>query len=137
MYSVTLVVDGKEMGTMTGIHPRQGDNPPFKIDLAKAAAAAGCALPTAGGAGQAQAQAKQDAGMTKEQRAEYEKKLKEQEEAMAKDKALKDAFNAGMEAKNAKNYPVAIENLEKASTLAPTQHVVWAQLAEVLHESRR
>jgi len=68
--------------------------------------------------------------MTKEQRAEYEKKLKEQEEAMAKDKALQDAFNTGMEAKNAKNYPVAIENFEKASTMAPTQHVVWAQLAE-------
>ena len=68
--------------------------------------------------------------MTKEQRAEYEKKLKEQEEAMAKDKALQDAFNTGMEAKNAKNYPVAVENLEKACTMAPTQHVVWAQLAE-------
>jgi tetratricopeptide (TPR) repeat protein len=68
--------------------------------------------------------------MTKEQRAEYEKKLKEQEEAMAKDKALQDAFNTGMEAKNAKNYSVAVENFEKASTMAPTQHVVWAQLAE-------
>ena len=49
---------------------------------------------------------------------------------MAKDKALNDAFNDGMEAKNAKNYPVAIENLEKAGSLAPTQHVVWAQLGE-------
>jgi tetratricopeptide (TPR) repeat protein len=68
--------------------------------------------------------------MTKEQRAEYEKKLKEQEAEMAKNKALQDAFNAGMEAKNAKNYQVAVENFEKASALAPTQHVVWAQLAE-------
>jgi tetratricopeptide (TPR) repeat protein len=68
--------------------------------------------------------------MTKEQRAEYEKKLKEQEEAMAKDKALQDAFNAGMEAKNAKNFQVAVENFEKASNMSATQHVVWAQLAE-------
>jgi tetratricopeptide (TPR) repeat protein len=49
---------------------------------------------------------------------------------MAKDKALQDAFNTGMEAKNAKNYSVAVDSFEKASTMAPTQHVVWAQLAE-------
>lgn len=125
VYNVTIVVDGKDMGTMTGVHPRQGDNPPLQFDLSKVAteAAAGAAA----GAGPAPPK---EEGMTKEQRAEYEKKLKEQEAAMAKDKALQDAFNAGMEAKTAKNYPVAIENLEKATTLAPTQHVVWAQLAE-------
>ncbi len=135
VYNITIVVEGKEMGTMTGMHSRQGDNPPLEFDLAKVAAAqaAAAAAPAAGaaaGAAPAQGQAKADAGMTKEQRAEYEKKLKEQEEAMAKDKALQDAFNTGMEAKNAKNYPVAVENLEKASTMSPNQHVVWAQLAE-------
>ena len=110
---------------MTGIHPRQGDNPPVEFDLAK-----GRRPRQRGGAGAGAAAPPKEEGMTKEQRAEYEKKLKEQEEAMAKDKALQDAFNAGMEAKNAKNYPVAIENFEKASGMAPTQHVVWAQLAE-------
>jgi tetratricopeptide (TPR) repeat protein len=125
VYNITIVVGGKEMGTMTGMHPRQGDNPPVQFDLSKVAAeAAAAAAP-----GAAPAPAKEE-GMTKEQRAEYEKKLKEQEAAMAKDKALQDAFNAGMEAKNAKNYPVAIENFEKAAAMAPTQHVVWAQLAE-------
>ncbi len=128
VYNVTIVVDGKDMGTMTGLHPRQGDNPPLTFDLAKAAAAQAAA--TAGAAAGAAPAPPKEEGMTKEQRAEYEKKLKEQEAAMAKDKALQDAFNAGMEAKTAKNYPVAIENLEKATTLAPTQHVVWAQLAE-------
>jgi tetratricopeptide (TPR) repeat protein len=129
VYNITLIVDGKDMGTMTGLRPRQGDNPPIPFDLSKLAAqqaAAAAAAPSA-----APAPAKQEAGMTKEQRAEYEKKLKEQEEAMAKDKALQDAFNNGMEAKNAKNYPVAVDNLEKATSMAPTQHVVWAQLAEV------
>jgi tetratricopeptide (TPR) repeat protein len=130
VYNITLFVDGKDMGTMTGVHPRQGDNPPLQFDLSKLAAAQAAAAAAGPGAGPAPAAAKPDAGMTKEQRAEYEKKLKEQEEAMAKDKALQDAFNAGMEAKTAKNYPVAIENLEKASTMAPNQHVVWAQLAE-------
>lgn len=114
---------------MNNVRPRQGDNPPLQFDLAKMAEAAAAAA-AAGPGAPGQAPPKSDAGMTKEQRAEYEKKLKEQEEAMAKDKALQDAFNAGMEAKNAKNYAVAVENFEKASTMAPTQHVVWAQLAE-------
>jgi tetratricopeptide (TPR) repeat protein len=123
IYTITVVVNGKDVGQIAGVRPRQGDNPPVVFDLAKlaeaaAAAAAGVPAPP------------KEEGMTKEQRAEYEKKLKEQEAAMAKDKALQDAFNAGMEAKNAKNYPVAIENFEKASVMAPTQHVVWAQLAE-------
>jgi tetratricopeptide (TPR) repeat protein len=130
VYDITLLVDGKDMGTMTGLHPRQGDNPPLQFDLAKLAAAQAAAAAAGPSAGPAPAATKSDAGMTKEQRAEYEKKLKEQEEAMAKDKALQDAFNTGMEAKTAKNYPVAVENLEKATTMAPTQHVVWAQLAE-------
>lgn len=136
VYNITLTVDGKEVGTMTGMRSRQGDNPPLVFDLAKVAAqqaaANAAAAPGAGaaaGPAPGQAQPKEE-GMTKEQRAEYEKKLKEQEAEMAKDKALQDAFNTGMQAKNAKNYPVAIENLEKASSLAPTQHVVWAQLAE-------
>ena len=125
-YNITVQVGGKDATQVTGVRTRPGDNPPIAFDLSKAAAAAAAA---AAGAGPAPGQPA-DQGMTKEQRAEYEKKLKEQEAAMAKDKALQDAFNAGMEAKNAKNDPVAIENFEKASTMAPTQHVVWAQLAE-------
>jgi tetratricopeptide (TPR) repeat protein len=123
-YNVTVQVGGKDMDRVTGMRSRQGDNPPLLFDLSKAAAAA--AAPEGPGA----APAKPEAGMSKEERAAYEKKLKEQEEAMAKNKALQDAFNAGMEAKNAKNYQAAVENFEKASALSATQHVVWAQLAE-------
>ncbi|HSP70204.1 MAG TPA: tetratricopeptide repeat protein [Bryobacteraceae bacterium] len=126
MYNITVLVGGKEVAGVTGVRTRQGDNPPIEFDLAKIAAANAAA---AAGVGPAPSPAK-EAAMTKEERAAYEKKLKEQEEAMAKDKALQDAFNAGMEAKNAKNFPVAIENFEKASTMSATQHVVWAQLAE-------
>ncbi|HEY2842485.1 MAG TPA: tetratricopeptide repeat protein [Bryobacteraceae bacterium] len=128
VYNITVIVAGKEMGQATNLHPRQGDNPPVQFDLSKIQQQQEAAA--AGGAGGAPAEAPKEAGMTKEQRAEYEKKLKEQEAAMAKDKALQDAFNAGMEAKNAKNYAVAVENFEKASALSSTQHVVWAQLAE-------
>ena len=97
------------------------------MDLAKAAAASLAAA--AANAGQAK-----QGGLTKEQlaeqEAEREKKAKEREDAIAKVNATNDAFNAGMEAKNSKNYPVAIENLAKAVEMAPTQHVVWAQLAD-------
>ncbi len=124
VYNITVQVGGKDAAQVTGVRPRPGDNPPIPFDLSKVAAPAAAA-----GAAPAQGQPAEQ-GMTKEQRAEYEKKLKEQEAEMAKNKALQDAFNAGMEAKNAKNYQVAAENFEKASALAPTQHVVWAQLAE-------
>jgi tetratricopeptide (TPR) repeat protein len=127
VYTITVEVDGKAVAQVAGMRSRQGDNPPLMFDLAKQAEAAAAAA--AAGVAPVAAAPKEE-GMTKEQRADYEKKLKEQEAAMAKDKALQDAFNAGMEAKTAKNYPVAIENLEKASTMSPTQHVVWAQLAE-------
>jgi tetratricopeptide (TPR) repeat protein len=66
----------------------------------------------------------------KEQQAKAEAERKAQADALAKNKALNDAFNAGMEAKNAKNYPVAIENFEKAVAMSPGQHVVWAHLGE-------
>jgi tetratricopeptide (TPR) repeat protein len=68
--------------------------------------------------------------MSAAQKAEYEKKLKEQEAAMAKNKALNDAFNAAREAQNAKNYDVAIENFTKAGELGPEQHVVWGNMAD-------
>ncbi len=131
VYDVTVEMDGKDVARITGMHSAPGDNPPLNFDLSKQsqppAAAAAAAVP---GGAPAEGQAKQESGMTKEQQAAYEKHQKELEEAIARDKALEDAFNAGMQAKTAKNYPVAIENLEKASTLSPKQHVVWAQLAE-------
>src|SRR5256885_14573972 len=32
VYNVTLIVGGKEMGTMNNVRPRQGDNPPIEFD---------------------------------------------------------------------------------------------------------
>jgi tetratricopeptide (TPR) repeat protein len=144
VYNLTLVVDGKDKGSTTGIRLKDGDNPPFNIDLSKPPAGGGAAALAAAAAGtgpsllppqgQGQGQAKAEKGLTKEQQAaqqaENERIQKLREEEIAKSKALNDSFNAGMEAKNAKNYPLAIENLEKAGALEPTQHVVWAQLGD-------
>ena len=130
VYDFTLEVDGKDVVRTTGLRVQPGDNPPFKLDLEKVAAANSAAA-LAAAASSASPAKQQEEATSKQQRAKAEQERKEREEAIAaKAKALNDAFNAGMEAKNAKNYPVAIENLEKASVLAPTQHAVWAQLGE-------
>jgi tetratricopeptide (TPR) repeat protein len=69
-------------------------------------------------------------GMSKEAKAEYEKNLKERAAAMAKNKELNDAFNAAMAAKEAKNYPEALTQFEKAAAMDATQHVIMANMAE-------
>jgi tetratricopeptide (TPR) repeat protein len=68
--------------------------------------------------------------MTAAQKAELEKKRKDAEAAMAKQKDLNDAFNAGREAENAKNWDAAIEQYKKANALDPSQHVVVSHLAD-------
>jgi tetratricopeptide (TPR) repeat protein len=45
-------------------------------------------------------------------------------------KALNDAFNAGMEAFQAKQWELAIESLKKAGEVDPSQKAVWQNLAE-------
>ena len=65
-----------------------------------------------------------------EAKAKYEKEMAEYNAQEAKNKGLQEAFNAGMEAAKAKNWPVAIESFTKASVLDPTQHAVFAQLAD-------
>lgn len=67
--------------------------------------------------------------MTPEQRAQMERQMKERAQQMAKNKALNDAFNAGYAALQAKDYPTAVENLQKAGEIDPKQVAVWVQLA--------
>jgi tetratricopeptide (TPR) repeat protein len=68
--------------------------------------------------------------MSAEQKAALEKQMKERSAAMAKNKALNDAFNNGMAALGAKQYDQAVENFQKGSEIDPKQHVIWANLAE-------
>jgi hypothetical protein len=69
-------------------------------------------------------------GMSKAQKEEYEKNLKERAAAMAKNKELNDAFGAAMAAKEAKNYDEAISKFNAAAAMDATQHVILANLAE-------
>jgi tetratricopeptide (TPR) repeat protein len=68
--------------------------------------------------------------MTPEQKAALEKKIKDAQATMAKNKALNDAFNAGKTALDAKQFDVAIENFEKAKAMSPDQNVIWGNLGD-------
>jgi tetratricopeptide (TPR) repeat protein len=61
---------------------------------------------------------------------EEEQAEKEREEQLAKKKALNDAFGAGRNAIEAKQWDEAITQLTKAAEVGPTQQAVWASLAE-------
>jgi tetratricopeptide (TPR) repeat protein len=127
-YNVVLEVDGKDVDQINGIRTTLGDPKEINFDMKQI-----LARNAAAGGGQAAAAAPEkeaDRGMTKEQRAEYEKKQKENEAAMAKNKALNDAFNAAREAQNAKNYDAAIDNFMKAAEMGPEQHVIWGNMAD-------
>lgn len=132
-YDIAVEVNGQVKDKYTGVKLRPVDMPSVDFDLSKSAAAAGAGAGAAGGApAQGAAEASTDAtrGLTPQQKAEREKQLKEQEEAMKKNKELNDAFNAGMAAVQAKQWDAAVTAFTKASELDPKQHVVWAQLAE-------
>jgi tetratricopeptide (TPR) repeat protein len=118
-FNVTLEIGGKPVDQIRGIRSRGGAPVEgVNFDLAKIKA------------GQTAAQAQVERGMSDEEKAALEKARKEQEAALAKNQELNNAFNAGKEAANAKNWPAAIDAFVKASVLDPLQHVVWGNLAD-------
>jgi len=130
-YNVTLEINGKVADTVSGIRTRMGDPLPVNFDLAQTAqksvnmaAEAQKAIETG------QMSKELERGLSAEQKAAMEKQLKEQGEKMKKNKELNDAFNAGINAAQAKDYPTAIASFVKASELDPTQLAVWGNLAD-------
>ncbi len=126
-YKVILEVDGKDVDQMDNVRTRLGDPTPINFDM-KAMKARRDALQRAAETGQLTAEQARE--MSPEQRQAVEKQMKERQAAMAKNKALNDAFNGGMEAMKTKQFDAAVQSFVKASELDPKQHVVWAQLAE-------
>lgn len=123
-YRVSIEVDGKERGFQDHVILHLGGEPqPVNFDL-KAQAA------TAPAGGTQELTKEQERGMTAEQKAAYEKNKSVKEEAIKKNKELNDAFNAGIAAQDAKQWDVAVQSFEKASTLDPNQNVVWGRLAD-------
>jgi tetratricopeptide (TPR) repeat protein len=127
MYKITLEVDGKDVDHVDKVRTQMGDPVVNNFDL-QANAKRQQALNQAAASGTLSKD--QARGMSAEEKAAFEKSNKEREKVMAKNKALNDAFNAGKEAINAKQFDVAVTQFAKASEMAPDQPVIWANLGD-------
>ena len=140
-YNVVLTVNGQERDHVQGVRTKFGGEEEINFNLKETAEK----LKAAQAAAQTgEMTAEQARGMTKEQRAAMEKAMEERKKQMAKNKELNDAFNLAMEARQAKNYDVAIENFEKAYAADPSQSVIienmagaYAEKAETLKGEER
>ena len=128
-YDVVVEVDGKDRDGYQNIRLRP-DLPSVDFDLSKKAAAAAAAAAAPGTPGQAEAAQDATRGMNAQQKAEFEKQMKDRQAALEKSKELNDSFNAGMAAAQAKQWDQAVTDFTKTTELDPKQHVAWAQLAE-------
>jgi tetratricopeptide (TPR) repeat protein len=131
-YNIAVEIDGKEVDKVNNVRTRLGDPVPVSFDLQKIAreqAVKQQQMQTQAATG-APPTKEQERGMTKEQKEAYDKALKERETAMKKNKELNDAFTAGMDAIQKKDFETAVSSLTKASELDPKQVAVWAQLAD-------
>jgi tetratricopeptide (TPR) repeat protein len=136
-FDVSLQVDGKEVDKVSNVKASIGDdNPPINFDMHKAAAQQ-AAMQQAASTGQLTDD--QQRGMSKEQKEQFEAAAKQRAEAMKKNKALNDAFNAGQDAlkkaqadtdkaQKAADYKAAADSFTKASELDANQPAVWDSL---------
>ena len=126
-YKVSVIIDGQSRDSVDNVRTKLGDPVPINFDLKQSAEQAQAMQKAAEGG---QLSKEQDRGLSNEQKEALETRAKENAAAIAKNKALNDAFNAGKEASLAKNYDAAIDSFKKATELDPAQHVIWASLAE-------
>jgi tetratricopeptide (TPR) repeat protein len=126
-YDIMCEVNGQVVDTVKGVRTRLGDPLPVNFDLSRIAAQRK-AMEQAAQTGNITEEMSRE--MSKEQREALEKQAKERAAALAKNKELNDAFNAGMENLKAKNFPASIEAFEKAAGIDPKQVVIWANMAD-------
>lgn len=126
-YKITVEINGQVADTIDNVRCQMGDPTENNFDMREQASKR-AAMQKAAESGQVSQEVARD--MTPEQKAQMERTLKERAAAMAKNKALNDAFNIGMTALQAKDYPAAIDGFKKAAEMDPKQTVVWANLAE-------
>ena len=120
-FTVDVYVGSEMKDEMKGVKTHGGDPQQLNFDLARAAAAAGAAAANAPEA---------DRSMSKADKEKFEKQKAEREAALAKNKALNDAYNLGKQALEAKAWDQAIDALVKATELDAKQSAVWSSLAE-------
>jgi tetratricopeptide (TPR) repeat protein len=120
-YKVSVFLDGKERDFQNGVPIKIGETQELSFDLSKSDAAGAAGAPAVDESGRA---------LSAADKAELEKKNKEQAAALAKNKELNDAFNEGKTAAAANQWDAAIAGFTKASVVDPAQHVVWGNLAD-------
>src|ERR1017187_7635847 len=130
-FTVSCIVDGKEMDKVNNIHTTTSANKLVDFDL-KASAAQSAALQQAAASGNLSKD--QERGMSPEQKKQLEELYKKREESMKKNTALNEAYSAAKTAMDNKQYDVAIENYNKAGELDPRQGAVWAGLAQAYEQ---
>jgi tetratricopeptide (TPR) repeat protein len=131
-YKLTLEVDGKDVDNVDNVRTSLGDAKPVDFDLQKLKQRQQSLATAAESGTLTKEQARE---MSPEQKAALEKAAKERQQAMAKNKALNDAFNEGMQAMSGKQWDAAIAAFSKAGEMDPKQNVIWAQLAEAYMQS--
>ncbi len=139
-YTVTLMVGEQKRDLVQGVRTRLGDATVINFDLKAAkdrALAAQLGIKTGGQQGRGGGQQGEAPQLTKEQREQIEKQLKSREMAREKMEKLNKHFADGVAALQAKNFDTAITELEAATQIDATQHVVFAQLAEAYAGSAR
>ena len=130
-YKVSLVIDGQTKDYVDGVKTSLGDPTPINFDM-KASADKSAALAKAAEAGTLTKE--QERSISKADKDALEKRAKENAAAMAKNKALNDAYNGGMTALEAKQFDTAIDSFKKAGEVDPNQEAVWAELAKAYNE---
>ena len=126
-WNISCVVDGKVASQAMNVRAGLGDPTETDFDLQKQRAtdqARTTAMQKAAESGKVGDELSR--GMTTEQKMNLESQIAAQAATMKQNKALQDAFSAGMTAKEGKQYAEAITNFEKAAQLGPTQAAVWA-----------
>jgi len=126
-YTISVEINGQVVDTVENVSVPLGEPLAVDFDLAarkkqKEALASG------------QLTEEQMRGLSAEQREQLERAVKDRAAQLARNKALSDAFNAGMEAMKAKQFQIAAEQFAKASEIDPKQNAVWGQLAEAYSE---
>ncbi len=133
-YDLTVFIGDKQVDQLKGVKTRPGDlqNLPFDLKANKTASAGDANK-------QALAQKAMETGqisdelarqMTPEQKAALQKQIDSGLAQRKKNSALNQSYNDGIAALDAKNYDVAIENLNKAGEVDPNQVAVWSHLAQ-------
>jgi tetratricopeptide (TPR) repeat protein len=137
-FDITCSIDGKVVDKVNGVQSKYGEPTEVNFDAAKAAQqqAAAQQANTTGELTQDQAR-----GMSKEQKEQYEAQLKKNSEAIKKNKALNDTFNAAQDAmktaqadtdpaKKVTDYQTAVDDLNKGAAMDANQVAIWDSLGE-------